>query len=197
MICAADHDTFKDSWKSFVETFSRQQGHILRYIQKEYMPWRKQWVKSYINRYRNFGQRVNSPTETAHADVNSHPVTGTGDPLYLHQPLSRWLITSLSPIVKRLRDRFSVSVSVNQYLKQAWLGKLNLQITYPAIDLIAKQLHGQLRALIRPSLQPLYLWLSHERHASVTEPDCYALVAREAVGKSAGHCHKMLVSTAY
>ncbi|EFY93967.1 transposase [Metarhizium robertsii ARSEF 23] len=87
VVYTADHDAFKDSWKSFAETFGRQQRHILRYVQKEYVPWRKQWVKCYIDRYRNFGQRVNSPTETAHADVKSHLVTGTGDLLYLHQAL--------------------------------------------------------------------------------------------------------------
>ena len=145
VVYAADHDTFKDSWKSFAETFSKQQRHILRYIQKEYMPWRKQWVKCYIDRYRNFGQRVNSPTETAHADVKSHLVTGTGDLLYLHQALvtmidnkSRSYRQEAARQLQRQRD---------QYLKQAWLGKLNLQITYQAIDLIAKRHRFALAAL--------------------------------------------------
>jgi hypothetical protein len=145
LVYAADHDAFKDAWKSFAETFGRQQRHILRYIQKEYMPWRKQWVKCYIDRYRNFGQRVNSPTETAHADVKSHLVTGTGDLLYLHQALvtmidnkSRSYRQEAARQIQRQRD---------QYLKQAWLGKLNLQITYPAIDLIAKQYRFALAAL--------------------------------------------------
>jgi hypothetical protein len=145
IVYAVDHDTFKDSWKSFVETFGRRQRHILRYIQKEYMPWRKQWVKCYIDRYRNFGQRVNSPTETAHADVKSHLVTGTGDLLYLHQALvtmidnkSRSYHQEAARQIQRQRDK---------YLKQAWLGKLNLQITYQAIDLIAKQYRFALAAL--------------------------------------------------
>ncbi|KID97270.1 transposase, partial [Metarhizium majus ARSEF 297] len=43
VVYTADHDAFKDSWKSFAETFGRQQRHILRYVQKEYVPWRKQW----------------------------------------------------------------------------------------------------------------------------------------------------------
>ncbi|KJK84890.1 hypothetical protein H633G_11289 [Metarhizium anisopliae BRIP 53284] len=145
VVYAADHDAFKDSWKSFAETFGRQQRHILRYAQKEYMPWRKQWVKCYIDRCRNFGQRVNSPTETTHTDVNSHLVTGTGDLLYLHQALvpmidnkSRSYRQEAVRQIQRRRD---------QYLKQAWLGKLNLQITYHAIDLLAKQYRFALAAL--------------------------------------------------
>ncbi|OAQ58186.2 transposase [Pochonia chlamydosporia 170] len=145
VVYAVDHDTFKDSWKSFVETFGRQQRHILRYIQKEYMPWRKQWVKCYIDRYRNFGQRVNSPTETAHADVKSHLVTGTGDLLYLHQAL----VTMIDKKSRSYRQEAARQIQRqrDQYLKQAWLGKLNLQITYQAIDLIAKQYRFALAAL--------------------------------------------------
>ncbi|KID81242.1 hypothetical protein MGU_11379 [Metarhizium guizhouense ARSEF 977] len=145
VVYAADHDAFKDSWKSFAETFGRQQRHILRYVQKEYMPWRKQWVKCYIDRYRNFGQTVNSPTETAHADVKSHLVTGTGDLLYLHQAL----VTMIDDKSRSYRQEAARQIQRqrDQYLKQAWLGKLNLQITYQAIDLLAKQYRFALAAL--------------------------------------------------
>ena len=88
VVYAPDHNGFKDSWRSLVETFGGNQRHILRYVQKEYMPWRKQRAKCYVDRYRNFGQMVNSPTETAHADVKSHLVTGMGDLYYLHQALT-------------------------------------------------------------------------------------------------------------
>ncbi|EXU94915.1 MULE transposase domain protein [Metarhizium robertsii] len=145
VVCAADHDAFKDSWKSFAETLGRQQRHILRYVQKEYMPWRKQWVKCYIDRYRNFGQRVNSPTETAHADVNSHLVTGMGDLLYLHQaPVT--VIDNKSRSYRQEAAR-QTQRQRDQYLKQAWLDKLNLQITYHAIDLLARQYLFALAAL--------------------------------------------------
>ncbi|KID81917.1 hypothetical protein MGU_10765 [Metarhizium guizhouense ARSEF 977] len=145
VVYAADHDAFKDSWKSFAETFGRQQRHILRHVQKEYMPWRKQWVKCYIDRYRNFGQRVNSPTETAHADVKSHLVTGTGDLLYLHQAL----VTMIDDKSRSYRQEAARQIQRqrDQYLKQAWLGKLDLQITYQAIDLLAKQYRFALAAL--------------------------------------------------
>ncbi|KID81049.1 hypothetical protein MGU_11557 [Metarhizium guizhouense ARSEF 977] len=145
VVYTADHDAFKDSWKSFAETFGRQQRHILRYVQKEYVPWRKQWVKCYIDRYRNFGQRVNSPTETAHADVKSHLVTGTGDLLYLHQAL----VTMIDNKSRSYRQEAARQIQCqrDQHLKQAWLGKLNLQITYQAIDPLAKQCRFALAAL--------------------------------------------------
>ena len=145
VVYAVDHVTFKDSWKPFVETFSRQQRHILRYIQKEYLPWRKQWVKCYVDRYRNLGQSVNSATETAHADVKSHLVTGTGDLLCLHQVLAT-MIDKKSRSYRQEAAR-QIQRQRDQYLKQAWLGKLNLQITYQAIDLIAKQYRFALAAL--------------------------------------------------
>ena len=145
VVYAPDHNGFKDSWSSLVETFGGNQRHILRYVQKEYMPWRKQWAKCYVDRYHNFGQMVNSPTETAHADVKSHLVTGTGDLYYLHQALTTMISNkarSYSQEAARQLQR-----QRGQYLKQAWLGNLTVQITYQAIDLIAKQHRFALAAL--------------------------------------------------
>ncbi|KJK73616.1 hypothetical protein H634G_11125 [Metarhizium anisopliae BRIP 53293] len=109
VVYAADHDAFKDSWKSFAETFGRQQRHILRYVQKEYMPWR------------------------------------TGDLLYLHQAL----VTMIDDKSRSYRQEAARQIQRqrDQYLKQAWLGKLDLQITYQAIDLLAKQYRFALAAL--------------------------------------------------
>ncbi|KAJ4220321.1 hypothetical protein NW757_014520 [Fusarium falciforme] len=63
----------------------------MEYIYHEYMPWREQWAKCYIDRYRNWGQRDNSPCETACKDVKSYLVNGTRNLLHLHDALAAML----------------------------------------------------------------------------------------------------------
>jgi len=81
---AGSEACFEDAWLKMVSTYGPMQGFIVAYISSEYMPWRHQWAKCYIDRYQNFGQRTNSPTETANQDVKSFLVTATGDLLHLH-----------------------------------------------------------------------------------------------------------------
>lgn len=108
----------------------------MTYISNEYMPWREQWAGCYISRYRNFGQRVNSPVETAHKDVKSYLVTGTSDLLHLHDALIEMI---------RNKERSYKETAAQQQMRQrrrflgqsSWLGDLPVKITYQAIDLIA------------------------------------------------------------
>jgi hypothetical protein len=73
-----EYRDFEVKWKEICDRFGPYQNTILSYTSKEYMPWREQWAECFIRRYRNFGQRVNSPAETAHKDVKSYLITGTG-----------------------------------------------------------------------------------------------------------------------
>jgi hypothetical protein len=87
VIYAEDEGDFFSAWEKMKAAYNSTQNHILHYISKEYMPYREQWARCYIKRYRNFGQRVNSPVETAHKDVKSFLITGTSDLLYLHNAI--------------------------------------------------------------------------------------------------------------
>lgn len=130
-------------------TYNPQQNSIIWYISKEYMGWRDQWAKCFIDRYRNFGQRVNSPVETAHKDVKSYLVTGTGDLLHLHEAIVQMLR-------RKERDYNQKAAEMmmrqrRQYMQQEWLGMLPIQITYRAVDLLAKQHRFAVAAMPSPT----------------------------------------------
>ncbi|KJZ69123.1 hypothetical protein HIM_11491 [Hirsutella minnesotensis 3608] len=137
VVYAASEEDFESAWQLLDQTFGQHQGHIVKYISSEYMPWREQWARCYICRYRNFGQRVNSPVETAHKDIKSYLLTGTGDLLHLHNALLQMIEN---------KDRHYVTEAARQqmrqrqeYLGQQWLGRLNVEISYYGIELLARQ----------------------------------------------------------
>lgn len=118
----------------------QDQHHTLKYIESEYMPWIHQWAKSYIDRNRNWGQRTNSPTETAHRFLKSFLVVGTGHLLHLHNAIVQMIETK-----KRQYDERSADSGIRQALKyqgKEWLGDLLLKITIKALDLIGE--HGKI-----------------------------------------------------
>jgi hypothetical protein len=136
VIYAPTEADFEAQWKKLNDTYPLQH-HILSYISKEYMAWRLQWAKCFIDNYRNFGQRVNSPTETAHKDVKSFLVTGTGDLLALHQALETML-------EKKKRDYIQRAAEMNmrirlKFMHRDWLRDINTQVSYVAVDLMAHQ----------------------------------------------------------
>lgn len=147
---------FLRAWATMVKAYSPHQSHILAYISKEYMPWRLQWAGCYIRNYRNFGQRVNSPVETAHKDVKSYLVTGTGDLLHLHHALLQ--------VISRKKEAYEIraaDMSMRQrreYVGREWLGLLPLQISFPAVNLVVQQ-HRYVEAAMladceNPKLRP-------------------------------------------
>jgi hypothetical protein len=103
VIYAPTEADFEAQWKKLNDTYPLQH-HILSYISREYMAWRLQWAKCFIDNYRNFGQRVNSPTETAHKDVKSFLVSGTGDLLALHQALEMMLEKKKRDYIQRAAE---------------------------------------------------------------------------------------------
>jgi hypothetical protein len=87
VVFAEDEGAFYLAWAAMKSTYAATQNHLLQYISKEYMLWREQWACCFIKRYCNFGQRVNSPVETAHKDVKSFLLSGTSDLLHLHNAI--------------------------------------------------------------------------------------------------------------
>lgn len=138
VIFAKKEADFFNTWRQLDQRFGQHQGHIVTYISNEYMPWREQWAACYISRYRNFGQRVNSPVETAHKDVKSYLLTGTSDLLHLHDALTEMI---------KNKEKSYLQTAAHQEMRQrriflgqsSWLGELNVKVTYVAIDLIATQ----------------------------------------------------------
>ncbi|EAQ84339.1 hypothetical protein CHGG_08353 [Chaetomium globosum CBS 148.51] len=138
VVYAEDEADFQSAWNKMKAIYNPTQNHILRYISKEYMPYREQWARCFIKRYRNFGQRVNSPVETAHKDVKSFLITGTSDLLHLHNAISLMLQKKerdynekAAAMQMRQRQRF--------IQQQGWLGNIPMTVSYVAVDLLAQQ----------------------------------------------------------
>ena len=87
VIYAHDETGFEQAWGQFVSEFGEEQGHIVAYVMATYMPYRHQWAQCFIKHYRNFGQRVNSPNETAHKALRSFLITGRSHLLTLHNAI--------------------------------------------------------------------------------------------------------------
>lgn len=103
-----------------------------------------EWANCYIKQYRNFGQRANSPTETAHADVKSHLLTER-DLLHLHDALVRMLRTKKERWEQRLAKEAKLP---KVYGNRGWLGKSLLGcITYHAAMLLVKEHRKVLAAM--------------------------------------------------
>ena len=133
---AADRELFMRNWAKLIDTF-RDQEEVLIYIQDNLMPVREQWAKCYIDHYRNFGLRVTSGTESTHYSLKQFLITGRSDlyGIYLG-------ITEMVKERERIYTERVASQEVKmrrQYLHRRWLGQLPTQITYHAIDLLARQ----------------------------------------------------------
>lgn len=137
VVFSETEEEFNATWKMMHDAYLPHQRGILRYIEKEYMPLRYQWAMCYIKRYRNFGQRVNSPAESSHKTVKSLLVTGTGDLLHLHTSLKKM-------IDKREREYTERAAKMamklkEKYSKRDWLGNIRFTVSYDAVRLISFQ----------------------------------------------------------
>ncbi|KAJ3454821.1 hypothetical protein MRS44_013421 [Fusarium solani] len=156
VVYAPNESDFFSRWSIIVSTYKAHQNHILKYISDEYMPFREQWAACYLRRYRNFGQRVNSPVETAHKDVKSFLLSGQGDLLHLHNAL----LAMLSKKEREYDEKASIEMmrQRREYMNRNWLGDLPLRLSYVAIDLIAKQYRFAAAAILanekNPTLRP-------------------------------------------
>lgn len=138
VVYAEDEAEFEVSWAALKATYSRRQNHILNYISKEYMPFREQWARCFIKRYRNFGQRVNSPVETAHKDVKSFLVSGTSDLLHLHNAIVL-MLTKKERDYEQNAARMQMRQRQRFIQQQHWLGNIPMTVSYVAVDLLAQQ----------------------------------------------------------
>lgn len=117
--------------------YNHEQGHILKYILDEYMPWKHQWAQYLISCYRNYGQRVNSPVEAAHRQLKSFLMTGTGHLYHLHQALIQ-MIEHKKRVYAQERARQEVK-QLLIYRDVSWLGDLHHKVSHLAMKLIWQQ----------------------------------------------------------
>ena len=63
------------AWKDLCEEFDDQRA-IWHYLYGTYMPFRRQWARCFIRKYRNFGKRVTSGTEASNNNVKGYLLNG-------------------------------------------------------------------------------------------------------------------------
>jgi len=138
VIYAQTEAGFEQAWKRFDSEFGEEQGHTVAYITATYMPYRHQWAQCFIKHYRNFGQRVNSPNETAHKALKSILITGRGHLLTLHNA-----IVEMNSRKQRIYEEKATEQDlrlVNTYRNQEWLDDgLPTDLTRAAMALVWDQ----------------------------------------------------------
>ncbi|KEY73616.1 hypothetical protein S7711_09665, partial [Stachybotrys chartarum IBT 7711] len=148
VVFAPTEEEFITAWKDLNIAFGKHQSHIIAYISREYMPWKYQWAKCFIDRYRNYGQRVNSPTETAHKDIKSYLESGGGTLLQLHHAIIEMLIRKTrdyknNTAIARQRQRGEV---IGNGMR--WLGNTPLKVAPVAIEIVIAKSRHVIRALL-------------------------------------------------
>ena len=146
VLYASKERDFEDNWQQLIKRYGDHQSGVIDYIESTYMPFREQWAQCFIRHYRNFGQRTNSPNETAHKDIKSYLLNGRGDLLTLIE-------TMVQMLTKKERDYEDKYASMEmrqriQYIGRDWLGVLPTRISYQAVDLLAFQHRLAQKALV-------------------------------------------------
>lgn len=133
VINAPTEDDFKAAWKKINNALIGQE-HVLYYISSEYMPWRYQYAQCYMDQYRNFGRRTNSPSESNHRNLKNFLHTGTSHVFHLHLAVIQMLHQK-----ERIYKEKAAEMNMRHWQKysgQRWLGKLPTQVTLQALELI-------------------------------------------------------------
>ncbi len=136
MVYSFKEEDFNKAWEKMKNEFP-DQGEIIAYLEAQWLPVKKEWAKCYINQYLNFGARTTSPTESAHRDLKSYLISGKSNLYRLHevaetmiQNKETWFTQEVDRQAQRQRTKFG---------GQAWLGSTPREVSYEAIDMIAKQ----------------------------------------------------------
>ena len=134
---AEDKAGYRKAWKALTTLFEERQGAIVSYLLSVYIPLGDQFLQCRIKRYRNYSQRTNSPTKTAHKDVKSHLLTGTGDLLHLNEAIVQ-MLAKKEQDYKQIAARQEMQLR-QRFVSRGWLRPLPTQVGYVAVNLLAKQ----------------------------------------------------------
>jgi hypothetical protein len=121
------------TWDWLVTEFS-DQGGVLQYLEREWLPLREQWADYCIDRHLNFSQSTTSQTEASNANIKSYLVTGNSD---FHR-----LTKALKEMVQNQRRNYIQAVAYQNstikmdYLHQTYLGNLPQAISLRALEYI-------------------------------------------------------------
>lgn len=120
------------------------------------MPLREQWAQCYTKRYRNFGGRVTSTTESTNLAIKSHLINGRGDLAGLVRAIKRMVKEQLSIFTTKLTN--NETRVRHEFLEKEYLGELPRNISLKGLLLIQdeyRHYEGSIPKDNRPSKRPL------------------------------------------
>lgn len=126
-----------DAWDLLVERFRTTQKVIVRYLSDTYIPCVQQWACSYTCRYRNYGVRTTSPTETNHKALKSFVLDGNADLLRLQTGIEELLESQEEDHELHISD--DILKIRQEWIGRAYLGNLPGQVTRKALLLLNYQ----------------------------------------------------------
>ena len=83
-------DQFQTKWDNLKASFTTQAA-LLGYLERQWMPWKHQWVEYVIDHIRHFGNRNTSRLEGAHSQLKSYLATSTHDHLSCVDQIKRFI----------------------------------------------------------------------------------------------------------
>lgn len=136
MVYTAKEEDFNKAWDLMKREFTDKPS-ILAYLQRYYLPTKEEWAACYISRNANFGQRTTSPTESSHRDLKSYLIKGTSSIFKLDEVIET-MLGNKQQWLEQEEDR-QAHRNRHEFGGQQWLGKIPTQVSYKAVDLMAKQ----------------------------------------------------------
>ncbi len=144
MMYTASETEFDKTWERLKTDFNDQEA-IIRYLDQHYMPWKGEWAACFINKNRNFGQRTTSPTEASHRDLKSYLINGNSS-LFRLSEVMQLMINYKEKTFKETIETHKTKQR-QEYVGQRWLGSTSREVSYKAIDMMAKQRRLALNAI--------------------------------------------------
>ncbi|KFA60279.1 hypothetical protein S40285_07392 [Stachybotrys chlorohalonatus IBT 40285] len=172
----AEEEEFQHKWLEIRSAYSPHQDKILDYLEREKMPYHHQWALCHTRHYRNFGQRTNSPVETAHNAVKTFLVTGTGHLLTLGIAIKEMLAHKERSYKAKSAEQ--ANRAREDHIGRGFLGHLPTKITCIAIELIIGQYRVYCASLL-PRNTPLSPCNSNCTFMQYALPYCHKIAAAE------------------
>lgn len=146
MVYTESETVFNEAWNRLQAIFSSIQQDAVAYLRMEYLPIKEQWAGCYTSRYRKYGQRTTSPTESNNHGIKMHLETrGKTDLFKLWESLKRMIEKQFADFNKGLQME---SVKFRQHhLAIRWAGDIPRTCTRLAFNLMLKQYYEACRFL--------------------------------------------------
>jgi len=119
----------------------------LKYLEKHYLPWRKQYAEYAVKLLPNYGIKVTSRTESSHSELKSYLKNRLADLHKLYETIRQMTLVKKARYILQLKKedrRAPISIEDEPVLEP-----LARKIGWKALDKIAEQFQYAKKSLIR------------------------------------------------